>query len=727
MSKLLCCGSKLSPSSTNDNYYRILSSSTGDIRSFALFQELGSGSNGQVFHAMDKSTKEECAIKVIRPKVKRLPASGLFDPHLLREIAILRKMDHPNVLKLKQIIADESGTLYIITEYADGGCLLRDSSIGKVKPLPSHRLRNILLQIVSGLQYVHTQGIVHHDIKPSNILLIRDSTPRRCVIADFGVSTKRTSDDPVLRGSPLFIAPECFNNGSIININDPAVDVYALGVTLYILAFGQSPWPTAHTKTQLISTIVDYKEGKVDLNFPPIDSKLRDLLAGLLHPDPKLRLSLDDVWSHPWIVNVESPSVPNSPLSPPSPISLTVDMTESEIDAAVSVVNELNFESRKGSEIWSAKTLTDAQRALLVFHSAVNLVNLSTRLMELSDTPISPERDELTQKLVNWTEQAVVSDKQAFSCFDYAETLVQWKDVLSRDVLSAIEDRNGDSDILSQQLIFVKNDILPILEDPDSNLDLVGQWQCFQAKHLASNFKAVFSAIQANPDSSSGIKFICNGNILITPIQNTCAPFHTIYLDFGMSELDATSEEFSSCDESHCSEFSQVSNPVFMPQVVVDLARDLICNSRKYSPANTTIRASVANIVDPVNDQVFVRIVVHDMGVGITSPSLQVQFGQKIGDRRGFGRGFGLTKAFISVTQFLNGRFLIESSEGLGTKIDILIPVPEQFSSKASCKVDDSLHSNHTIDASALFDKMLDDSDIGFTSESYSSVTYSFD
>ncbi|KAG1454947.1 hypothetical protein G6F56_007194 [Rhizopus delemar] len=238
-----------------------------------------------------------------------------------REISILKKCRHPNVVQLLEVMDNpESKKMYIVLEYTCGEIEWRQDE----KPVLSiEESRRIFRDIVNGLDYLHCQGIIHRDIKPANVLL---SENRVAKISDFGVSYYNPllakdsriepTQDLILRmekelaetaGTPAFFAPElCYAGEGKRSRISKAIDVWALGVTLYCLLFGQCPF-TASSEFELFE-IIPYQP----LTFPfAIEDDLQDLLKSLLEKLPEKRITLDKVKSHPWLLDWNHPSMMN--------------------------------------------------------------------------------------------------------------------------------------------------------------------------------------------------------------------------------------------------------------------------------------------------------------------------------------------------------------------------------------------------------------------------------
>eukprot|EP00906_Rhabdomonas_costata_P037654 RCo053093 len=213
---------------------------------------------------------------------------------VLVEVAIMKKLDHPNVVKLFQLIDDPSkNKMYLVLEYVENGPIFNTK--GQKEGLPVPRLRKYTFEIARGLHYLHEHHIVHRDIKPENILLSKDDVVK---LTDFGVSQSwGEHGDQVTagEGTPAFWSPEACEGGVI---SGRATDVWALGVTLYLMTFAELPF-TGETVQDISQTIMRSSVVVPEENCP--DPLLRDLLLQLLEKDPELRITILGVLSHPFL------------------------------------------------------------------------------------------------------------------------------------------------------------------------------------------------------------------------------------------------------------------------------------------------------------------------------------------------------------------------------------------------------------------------------------------
>lgn len=193
---------------------------------FALVRRLGCGGSGEVWLARDRVANEDVALKVLSPKWTR-HASAIAA--LEREYAILSALRHPNVLRVHGVYRTAE-LVWIAMEYAGGGDLSR------LRGRPASEILPLLVPIASALVYLHAQGVVHRDVKPTNVLLMADGTPK---LADYDAASRiGVRLEQGARGSPFSMSPQHLNGEA----PDPGDDVYALGATLYELLSGYPPF-----------------------------------------------------------------------------------------------------------------------------------------------------------------------------------------------------------------------------------------------------------------------------------------------------------------------------------------------------------------------------------------------------------------------------------------------------------------------------------------------------
>ncbi|CAJ0638148.1 8849_t:CDS:2 [Entrophospora sp. SA101] len=236
------------------------------INQYMLIKELGRGVHGKVKLGKDLETGELVAIKIVERITRRRLGQHNNDltneQKIRREISILKKCIHPHVVRLKEVIDDPtSKKIYMVIEYMEGGEIKwKDENDNPLMTI--NEARQTFRDVVLGLEY--------HD-----------------------------TDLAKTAGSPAFFAPElCCTDKSRPPITK-AIDVWALGVTLYCFIFGKCPF-IADTEFELFFRVIPHQP----LQFPEnisISADLKDLLKSLLEKDPLKRITLDEVKKHPWV------------------------------------------------------------------------------------------------------------------------------------------------------------------------------------------------------------------------------------------------------------------------------------------------------------------------------------------------------------------------------------------------------------------------------------------
>ena len=276
------------------------------INQYKLIMQIGEGSYSKVFLAFDTSTSQFYATK--RLHIKKLSKTAIGVSQLNREILMMRRLHHPNIVSLKEVIhVKESGVVYIIEDYADCGNLAALIK-GGVK-FNNDEIRYIFKQIVMGVCYLHENGIVHQDLKPQNILLKHDGT---ALISDFGIGHTFQSSAKVV-GTPAFQAPELIDKCSADDEVLPgSEDIWSLGITLYNLSFASFPY-SGQNVFEIIRSIMSTELKKPE-NCDPV---LWDLIEQMLDVDCKTRLNIHQVLEHEYVSKAEKVNMRIAPFVVP--------------------------------------------------------------------------------------------------------------------------------------------------------------------------------------------------------------------------------------------------------------------------------------------------------------------------------------------------------------------------------------------------------------------------
>ncbi|GMR59079.1 hypothetical protein PMAYCL1PPCAC_29274, partial [Pristionchus mayeri] len=258
---------------------------------------IGEGSYAKVKEVVEEHSLVRRAVKIIKDgRLRKIPNGK---ENVERELRILKKVTHPNVIELIDSFRDETkGKLYMILEY----CVVSIQQIldsTESKRMDEPEVHVYFGQLIKGLEYLQSVGIVHKDIKPGNLLLTRS---RVLKISDFGVAEQLssfTSDDRIdnAQGTPKFQPPEAVS-GHCNHYGGFGADVWACGVTLYNLLSGEYPFEGAVIMKlfDAISTQPLLMPSNVTLQKEVID-----LLRGLLDKDPSTRWRIERVREYEWM------------------------------------------------------------------------------------------------------------------------------------------------------------------------------------------------------------------------------------------------------------------------------------------------------------------------------------------------------------------------------------------------------------------------------------------
>ncbi|XP_062368447.1 MAP/microtubule affinity-regulating kinase 4 isoform X3 [Cinclus cinclus] len=255
------------------------------VGNYRLLRTIGKGNFAKVKLARHVLTGREVAIKII-DKTQLNPTSL---QKLFREVRIMKGLNHPNIVKLFEVIETEK-TLYLVMEYASAGEVFDYLvSHGRMK---EKEARAKFRQIVSAVHYCHQKNIVHRDLKAENLLLDADANIK---IADFGFSNEfsRGSKLDTFCGSPPYAAPELFQGKKY---DGPEVDIWSLGVILYTLVSGSLPFD-GHNLKELRERVL---RGKYRVPFY-MSTDCENILRRFLVLNPAKRCTLEQIMKDKWI------------------------------------------------------------------------------------------------------------------------------------------------------------------------------------------------------------------------------------------------------------------------------------------------------------------------------------------------------------------------------------------------------------------------------------------
>jgi aurora kinase len=249
---------------------------------------LGEGSFGKVYLVKHKVTNAMYAIKAID---KRFKNNQEGKPYFRREIEIMYKVNHPNIVRLFSHFEDDN-FCYFVMEYIAKGNLFTIKNKQKAKCFEASTVAYYMRDIISAVYYLHNMdpSIIHRDIKPENVLLHEDG---KIKLTDFGWSNYIDGSEvrSTYCGTPVYLAPEMIKEIG----HDESLDIWCIGVLMFELLTGEIPF-AGSTMNVLSDNII-----KTKISWPKdMNLDAKDLIKKILKSDPKERISLADMLKHPF-------------------------------------------------------------------------------------------------------------------------------------------------------------------------------------------------------------------------------------------------------------------------------------------------------------------------------------------------------------------------------------------------------------------------------------------
>lgn len=345
------------------------------VGEWLLQEDLGSGQFGKVRKAINLETGKKAAIKIIRlARVLNLYKNPeTAKKTLVREIQILKMLKHPNIVGLLDIISGEE-EIYLVMELVTGGQL--SSYLLQKKRLSEEEARKIFRQVVSAIEYCHGNLITHRDLKMENILLDGAGNVK---VADFGFS-KMIQPGRLFNtfcGSPLYVPPELILRQEY---HGPPVDIWALGVLLFTMVSGGLPFwePKANVQVLLRKVLA----GKFTLP-KHLSPDCCDLITRMLQGDPRQRITIDEIRTHPWVIKCFNTApdsyLPSVPMVPP----------KDEEDLDTEIVGKLELMGFKTEEVTRSVVQSEHRQATFIYHLLLARKNQTTPPL----SPLSPRKD----------------------------------------------------------------------------------------------------------------------------------------------------------------------------------------------------------------------------------------------------------------------------------------------------------------------------------------------
>src|SRR6516164_2579744 len=264
---------------------------------------LGSGTMGEVYRAYDPSIDRLVAIKVLRPELITGSGAEQLLERFRREARAAGRRYHPNIVAIWDF-GEEDGIPFLVMEFIEGKSL--DEILKASGLLAADRSIRIMTQVLNALGFAHESGVVHRDVKPSNIMVLQQDQIK---VADFGIARIDASDFTIvgdLLGTPAYMAPEQLSGGPV----DHRSDLFATGVSLFELLTGVKPF-----RGKSITEAMSFMErrGPEDLRVlnPALPESLKPVLGKALAFDPDARYGAAAEFSA--ALQEAIPAVPSQP------------------------------------------------------------------------------------------------------------------------------------------------------------------------------------------------------------------------------------------------------------------------------------------------------------------------------------------------------------------------------------------------------------------------------
>jgi serine/threonine-protein kinase len=343
---------------------------------------LGTGAMGAVYRAYDPIIDRQVAIKVVRTELAAGSGSDQWLQRFRREARAAGRRFHPNIVAILDF-GEDAGMPFLAMEYVDGRSL--DVILKASGPLEPSRAVEIITQVISALGFAHQNGVVHRDVKPSNIMVLDGGEVK---VADFGIARIDASEFTIvgdLLGTPAYMAPEQFAGAAV----DKRTDLFAAGIILFEMLTGVKPF-----RGKSITEIISFMEsrGPEDIRAlnPAVPDSLKRVITKALAFDPAGRYSDAAEFSKAILeafpVRLERTAIPEPPAS------------------ATAAGNAVGRSATPTDATWPPDLLREIERDLVTFIGPVAAIAIRRAIRQTTD--VAALYDVLGQQVANPRDRA---------------------------------------------------------------------------------------------------------------------------------------------------------------------------------------------------------------------------------------------------------------------------------------------------------------------------------
>ena len=262
---------------------------------YAIIKEIGCGTYAKVYLAQDVQDHKQYAVKSISKEA--VLSSNRTATALISEIHIMRRLDHPFLLKLHKVYENDK-FIHLILDYLPGGDLFH-RIIEKSNFTEDDSIK-FMKNLLEALDYMHSQNYIHRDLKPENILMTRLDCDYEFKIADFGLASECKEEQLLRCGSPGYVAPEILKKMNY----GKKVDIFSAGIILYVILSSRAPF-FGKTPNEILMRNKECKIYFQDRYWKNVSKEGIDCVLRLTDSDPESRPTARDALNHPWFLTCQ--------------------------------------------------------------------------------------------------------------------------------------------------------------------------------------------------------------------------------------------------------------------------------------------------------------------------------------------------------------------------------------------------------------------------------------